>query len=98
MFIASLPMKSPIHNLTAVRYYRDGRHWDLERINSLTWRDVEAAVRRMDNYCFPWVQLNTSGNDEDENIFNVIGGEGRWALFHLMGDWQYEDPLGSDKE
>ena len=78
--------------------YRDGRHWDLERIHSPAWSDVERAVRRMDNYCFPWVQLNKTDDDTDESIFNVMGGDGRWALFHIMGDWQYEDPAGSDEE
>jgi hypothetical protein len=91
-------MASPIHHMKAVRYYRDGRHWDTECVDSPAWSDVEATVRRMDNYCFPWVQLNTTDDDTDESIFNVMGGEGRWALFHMMGDWQYEDPAGSDEE
>ena len=57
---------------------------------------VVRAVRRMDNYCFPWVSLNTTDDDTDESVFNIMGGAGRWALFHMMGDWQYEDPAGSD--
>ena len=52
----------------------------------------------MENYCFPWVSLNTTDDDTDENVFNVMGGAGRWALFHMMGDWQYEDPAGSEAE
>lgn len=91
-------MLSPIHHLTVIRYYRDGRHWDDEKIRSPSWQDVEAAIRRMDNYFFPIVQLNCTEHEEDEGIFNAIGGDGRWALFHMTGDWQYEDPAGGNGE
>ena len=91
-------MASPIHHMTVIRYYRDGRHWDTEKIDSPSWSDVESAIRRMDNYCFPIVQLNTTESEEDEDIFNVCGGEGRWAMFHMMGEWQYEEPDGSERE
>ncbi len=91
-------MSSPIHHMIITRYYRDGRHWDSERIDSPSWSDVETAVRRMDNYCFPIVQLNTTEHEENADIFNLCGGAGRWALFHMMGEWQYEDPDGGDGE
>jgi hypothetical protein len=91
-------MASPIHHMTVIRYYRDGRHWDSEQVRSPSWSDAEAAIRRMDNYCFPIVQLNCTEHEDDEGIFNVIGGDGRWALFHMMGEWQYEDPSGGDGE
>src|SRR5947209_4435261 len=93
MLVRYPTMASPIHHMTCLRYYRDGRHWDKERVDSPTWIDVEAAVRRMENYCFPVVQLNTTDDDESESIFNIVGGAGRWALFHMMGEWQYTDPV-----
>jgi len=52
----------------------------------------------MDNYCFPIVELNTGESDENENLFNICGGAGQWALFQIMGDWQYEDPAGGEGE
>ena len=91
-------MSVSIHQMTVIRYYRDGRHWDTECITTPAWSDVEAAIRRMDNYCFPIVQLNTTKNEEAQDIFNICGGAGRWALFHLMGDWQYEQPGGGEGE
>jgi hypothetical protein len=36
--------------------------------------------------------------EENEGVFNVMVGNGRWALFHMMGDWQWEDPAGRDEE
>ena len=83
--------------MDAIRYYRDGRHWDVEQVVSPSWADVEAAVRRMDNYCFPIVLLNTTDDVEEPSQFNVCGGAGRWALFHMMGDWEYEDPTSTDE-
>lgn len=87
-------MASPIHHMTVIRYYRDGRHWDDQEVRSPNWSDVEAAIRQMDNYCFPIVQLNCTEFEDDEGIFNIIGGDGRWALFHMMGEWQYDDGSG----
>lgn len=52
----------------------------------------------MDDHFYPIVQLNCSERDDGETIFNVIGGNGRFALFHMMGDWQYSDSAGSDEE
>jgi hypothetical protein len=91
-------MSTPIHHMTVIRYYRDGRHWDTEQVVMPAWSDVEAAIRKMDNYCFPIVQLNTTDNEQAENIFNICGGSGRWALFHMMGDWQHEEPGGGEGE
>jgi hypothetical protein len=91
-------MASPIHHITVIRYYRDGRQSDTEQIPFPNWAAAESAIRRMDNYCFPLVQLNKTESDEDEEIFNVCGGDGRWALFHMMGDWQYEAAGGGEEE
>lgn len=91
-------MASPIHHMTVLRYYRDHRPWDSKDVPSPSWSQVESAIRRMDNYCFPIVQLNCTEFEDDEDIFNVIGGNGRWALFHMMGEWQYEDPSKDDGE
>ena len=91
-------MPSLIHHMTVIQYFRDGRPWEEHTILSPSWSDVEAAIRRMDNYCFPIVQLNRTENEEDEGIFNIFGGEGRYALAHMMGDWQYADPEGSKAE
>jgi hypothetical protein len=46
----------------------------------------------------PIVQLNTTDDDEGEDAFNICGGDGRWALFRMMGGWQYEEPGGGEGE
>src|SRR6476659_3218705 len=89
-------MAGEIHHMTATRYYRDQRPWDVEVISSPSWAAVESAIRRMDNYCFPIVQLNATEDDQSEDIFFICGGEGRWALAQMMGDWQYEESSGGE--
>src|SRR5688500_6234738 len=91
-------MASPIRQMTVVRYYRDGRPWDAESIRDPSWADVEAAIRRMDNYCFPSVELKTTDDEDLPTDFYVVGGAGRWAIHNIMGHWQYQDPAGSDEE
>jgi hypothetical protein len=87
-----------IHHMTIIRYFKDNRPWISEDIVSPSWEQIEAAIRKMDNYCFPIVQLNPTEYDDCEEIFNVMGGNGRWAVFHMMGEWQYEDKNGSNDE
>jgi hypothetical protein len=84
--------------MIVTRYYRDGRPWDQELVDAPTWAAVEAAIRRMDNYCFPIVELNPTDEEDSQSMFNVVGGAGRWALFNIMGRWQYADPAGSNEE
>jgi hypothetical protein len=88
---------SPVRQLIAIHYHRD-RHWDAEYTAAPDWDDVAAAFRRMDDHFYPIVQLSCAERADDETMFNVIGGDGRFALFHQMGDWQYSDPAGSDDE
>jgi hypothetical protein len=65
---------------------------------------VEAAIRKMDDFCYPIVLLSRlpceSSRDAfgDEDAFNVIGGAGRYALFQMTGPWRYEDPAGGNAE
>ncbi len=87
-------MVRAVHHLSVIRSFRDGRPLDVVQVMSPAWTEVEYAIRRMDNDCLPLAQLNPTADEEDENIFNVIGGAGRWALFQMMGKWRYEDPSG----
>jgi len=95
-FAASDPMVRPIKLLTAIEYFRDQRPWKAHQIASPIWSEVEAAVRRMDNFCFPIVQLHCTEFDDDQDMFNILGGAGRYAMFHMMGEWQYVDESRGD--
>lgn len=91
-------MAGAIHHMTVIRYYRDHRPWESEIIATPAWEAVESAIRRMDNYCFPIVQLNRVEDDQSADIFFICGGDGRWALAQMMGEWQYEQPSGGEDE
>ena len=89
-------MDQPIKLLTEVEYFRDERPWAEHRTASPAWNDVEAAVRRMDNFCFPFVQLHPTESDDAEDTLYIIGGNGRYAMSHMMGEWQYVDATRGD--
>jgi hypothetical protein len=93
-------MASPIRLLTVSRYHREGHGSEADHVASPTWADVEAAVRRMDNYYFPFVSLSVHDDPEDDRLeaFWVVGGGGRWAMLRASGDWQYERPGGGEQD
>src|SRR5438045_2887269 len=94
-------MGSPVHEMTIARYDDKGLSLEPERVIEPTWNDVDTAIRRIDNYCFPFICLNTDPLEpEDEGLksFWVVGGGGRWALLQASGDWQYEDPEAGNED
>lgn len=90
--------------MAIVKYLRDGSTSETEIVSSPSWPQVAQAISVMDDYWSPIVLLSTldieAGADvfEDDDAFNVIGGNGRYALFHMTGEWQYSNPEGSDEE
>ncbi len=88
---------NPIHHLDCVEYLGFGKPGELKRIQDPSWVDVEGAIRKMDNYYFPIVELHCDFGD-DESVFLIIGGSGRWALLNLSGEWEYENPEGLDDD
>lgn len=90
--------------MTIVEYFQDKDGWTTHNKTNPSWGEIENAVRKMDNNLFPIVQmscLELSDNEtcfDDEDSFNIIGGDGRIALFHQCGDWQYENNDGGDDE
>lgn len=88
----------PVRRMTATKYDRNNPDdWQFENRRLPSWPDVENAIRRMDNDCFPIVELSCNDLLDDDN-FCVIGGAGQIALFHKMDRWQYEDPNGGNSE
>ncbi len=61
-----------------------------------SWPDVQAAIRRMENFCFPIVTLASDASEQDGLI--VVGGPRRYAATRLDGSWIYERPDGGDRE
>lgn len=94
-------MASPIQLMSVSRYYREARPSDVEYVPSPSWADVEAAVQRMDNFCFPFVSLSVDDDPYDDRLeaFWVVGGDGRWAMRQsALGGWEYEVPGGGEQE
>jgi len=95
-------MDSPIQLMSIARYNRhSAASTGGEGIAFPTWSQVEAAVRRMDNYCFPFVSLSVHNDPYDDRLeaFWIVGGDGRWAMRQsALGGWEYELAGGGDED
>lgn len=71
-------------------YDGGGWTWRSEDIRNPTWDDVETAIRRLDRFHYPFVGLFLSTDSEPYTYpnFNVIGGEGEFAM-DSMADSAY---------
>ena len=90
--------------MTVVRYFDNGKPWQAKRIDKPKWSEIKASIKQMDNHYFPIIQLSylplgvgETGFDDEESL-NIVGGSGKYALFQFMGEWQYENNTGNDKE
>ena len=84
--------------MTVANYHPDGRSAGRATVAPPLWPEVEAAVRRMDGFRYPIVELSCTDHDEDDTGLNVVGGDGGFALFEFSPGWQYHDPTGGDDE
>ena len=97
-------MNIAVKHLSYLEYFKD-KDFPLEHEESKpSWETVESAIRQMDNVLFPIVALscfdlsNQPEGFEDENSLNIIGGNGKYAITHRYGEWQYEKKNGETQE
>jgi hypothetical protein len=67
------------------------------QVRDPTWAEIEAAVRALDGWAKAAVRL-WAGEPGSSAGLEVRGGEGKYALRDLTGDWVYYDPAGGDEE
>lgn len=97
-------MKPNVKQMTIVEYLDNGKQTKEYIVTNPTWPSIEEAVRKMDNSQFPIVTLNCvdlsqqDSSFEDEEAFNIIGGNGKLALVHQYGEWQYTNENGGNNE
>ena len=90
--------------MTVIEYFEDGRPWKTHNVLNPGWKEVETAIRKMDDRFFPNVMLSCkdlSFNDscfDDEDAFNIVGGNGKIALSQQLCSWEYDDGSGRDTE
>lgn len=97
-------MEGKVKLMTVIEYFEDGRPWKTHNIKNPDWKQVEMAIRKMDDRFFPNVMLSckdlspTDSCFDDEDAFTIMGGNGKIALFHQFGDWQYVNSNGKENE
>ena len=93
--------------LDVVEYPPDGSRRIASRLPLPTWSQIEAAIRRLDRFCFPFLFLwptedeNKHFVDGDCEVFEVMGGEGvYWLAGSSDGYFQrrFVNPDGGDED
>lgn len=71
-------------------YEADGWTWRTEQIANPTWEAVEAGIRRLERFRYPFVWLYRTIDPEPgmSYDFNVIGGKGEFGM-DSMADGTY---------
>jgi hypothetical protein len=73
--------------------YPPGEHWRVVKVPDPPWADIEAAVRRLDRYRFPFLILWPSADEAEQelsgdvNAFEVRGGQGACWLAGTFGGY-----------
>ncbi|HEV2239381.1 MAG TPA: hypothetical protein VGR57_22185 [Ktedonobacterales bacterium] len=86
-----------VKRLDITVYESDGWTWRTDEIRNPSWHDVEAAIRRLDRFRYPfvWLFLNAEANlFDDPYEFSVLGGEGEYFIDGHADDhhWRWYDP------
>lgn len=93
-------MRAPVARMSCMRYDRSASGEPVrqppEIVNYPSWQQVQAAIRRMENFCYPIVTIAT--DPEEQHALCVVGGPRRFAVADLTGTWQYERPDGGKEE
>jgi hypothetical protein len=76
--------------------------WKSIKVRNPLWRDIKAAVRRLDRDEWPFLWLHTEEPPKDaepNNFFCVMGGRGEYdlCLYRDGDEISYHDPARSDR-
>lgn len=91
-------MSQPIKLLVTSRYSSEGHSLGLTVNENPSWEEVEARIRQLDQFCHPLVRLCLTEDEDDDFSLNILGGNGKYAIFSMCADWQFHDPAKSDVE
>jgi hypothetical protein len=89
-----------IKTLNVTIYNQHGSAWWTELTPDPQWADIEAAITRLDQYCYPFVWLHRSDTVEEDSAydFDIIGGNGLYAMDGVVDakGFTYIEPDGGD--
>ena len=88
--------------LAIALYESNGHQRRMEKIRYPRWLDIEASIRRLDQYQLPfiWLLNSVDATEDASPDFNVIGGKGLYAFDCRAEGREYRhcNPLGGDQE
>jgi hypothetical protein len=81
-------------------YQDDGWTWRTERFRNPRWDDIDAAIRRLDRFHYPFVWLFRDADIEEDALpeFSVMGGKGEFYMDSYADGFGYHycDPSRGD--
>jgi hypothetical protein len=87
--------------LEYVTYESDGWTWRSDEVLDPPWEEVEAALRRLDRFGYPFLFLRLRPDVPDDERLEVMGGAGAyWVAGSFGGYFQRRmvNPKGGDEE
>jgi hypothetical protein len=91
-------MASPVKVLELFLYSPEGVALEPVRIPNPSWDEVERCIRALDQYCHPLVRLCLSDDETDNDNLDILGGNGKYAIFQTCAEWIFYDPNKGDDE
>jgi len=91
-----------VHRLDVTVYDERGWRWRTETSLDPLWADIEAAIRRLDRFRYPFIWLFRNAEVElyTPLEFNVVGGDGEFAMDSTAdGAYQryYDESRGNEE-
>ena len=86
-----------IHELDVIIYDENGQSWHEEKVPQPTWTAIEVAVRRMDRFQYPILNLRLTP-DSDIPELNMLGGNGAYHLAVTIQGYHERRVYFSEKE
>jgi hypothetical protein len=90
-----------IKTLNVTVYNQSGSAWWTELTSNPEWPEIEVAILRLDQYCYPFVWLHRDGIVEEDSLpdFTIIGGNGAYVMDGRIGTstFQYIQADASDE-
>lgn len=69
-----------------VPHYHDAWNWEMEVVSAPGWEQIEAAIRRLDRFHYPWVWLRLTEDEGNTDCLTVMGGSGAYWVALTAGE------------
>jgi hypothetical protein len=89
-----------VKKLEVTIYDENGYHWETHETPQPSWGQIEAAIRRLDRFRYPFIFLRLDDYIEEGEHISIIGGNGAYGIEGFLRKQQrmYRDPNRSGED